>query len=532
MKNKFVKYIFCVLCLIPLLFAISNLQQRINRIRKKENLIESEQFENAPPLISFVSVALGSFRGLLADFLWLRVNQLQMDKKYYEMYQLSTWIAGLQPRFPGAIAHLAWNMAYNISVTCSSHKDRWRWVKKGIELLRDQAIQNNPSEPQLYRELAWIYVHKIGNVMDEANIYYKTQMAMDYMKVFGSADPDWNKFEKAPKKFSVLLKNINLSEQQFGDILKKSGISSYKRLTNEFKKNPIFSQKLKDNLNELQVEKLELFLRVNLLRRVYKLDPGTILQINKKYGKLDWRLPSSHAIYWAYKGIEEAVKYKKSTEECAKLISIALHDAVISGRIIMLDPDKPYTFMTVPNFNVIDATIIEDKKYKEENPYYQGFETGLGNFLSEIVVIAYTYGKYSLARKYFNMMKKDYPSYVHYKKLERFAMSKWKKTAKDALMRQAYDTVAGLMFRAYYFAAAGEEDAARGSLNLAKAFYKMYNSEHSDDLKRVGLPPFKQIKKYTGEAFKNSMGVDANDILMKLDTEKIKKSNNPNEKRQ
>ena len=520
MKNSLTKYIIAVLIIIPLLFAVSKVQQKINNIRKNDNLTETEKFENAPPLISFVSVALGSFRGVLADFLWLRINELQMEKKYYEMYQLSTWIAGLQPHFSGAIAHLAWNMAYNVSVTCSSHKDRWRWVRKGIELLRDQAIQNNPSDPQLYRELAWIYVHKIGNVMDEANIYYKTRMAMTYMKIFGSADPDWDKFEKVPKKFSLLLKNINLSEKQFKSILKKSEISSYKQLTSQFKKNPTLPQKLKNNLNNIQSENLELFLRVNLLRKVYKLEPKIILQINKKYGKLDWRLPSSHAIYWSYKGIKEASKYNKNAEECAKIISVALHDAVISGRLIMLDPDKPYTFMAVPNFNVIDAAIEEDKKYQKEIPQYQGFETGLGNFLSEIVVITYTYGKYSLAHKYFNMMKKDYPSYVHYKKLENFAMANWKKNAKNALLRQAYDTVAGLMFRAFYFAAAGEEEAAAGSVNLAKAFYKMYNSEHSDDLKRVGLPPFNQIKQSSGEAFKNSMGINTNGILMKLDTKK------------
>jgi hypothetical protein len=520
MKNRVFKYIICIALIIPLLFSISRVQRKITDIRINDKLIETEKFENAPPLISFISVALGSFRGLLADFLWLRVNELQMDKKYYEMYQLSTWIAGLQPRFPGAIAHLAWNMAYNISVTCSSHKDRWRWVRKGISLLRDQAIPNNPSEPQLYRELAWIYVHKIGNVMDEANIYYKTHMAMTYMKAFGSADPDWKKFAETPEKLSDLLKNIRMSDKQFSRILKKSGFNSFKRLTGTYTKNPELPEKLKKNLTAEQSEKLDIFLRVNLLRKVYKLDPALIMKINKEYGKLDWRLPSSHAIYWAYKGIMEAEKYKKDASQCAKLISIALHDAVISGRLIMLDPDKPYTFMVTPNFEVIDAAIREDKKYQEEIPTYEGFKTGLGNFLTEIVVITYTYGKYSLAHKYFNMLKKDYPSYVHYKKLENFAMARWKKTAKEALMRQAYDTVAGLMYRAYYFAAAGEEDAAAGSLNLAKAFYKMYNTEHSDDLKRVGLPPFSEIKKYTAEAFKNSLGIDADNLLMKIDTDK------------
>jgi len=522
MKRKLSKYISGVIIIIPLLFAINQIQQKINVIKKQDKLIESEALNNAPPLISFVTIALGSFRGLLADFLWLRVNKLQMDKKFYEMYQLSTWIAALQPRFPGAIAHLAWNMAYNISVTCSSHKDRWRWVKKGIELLRDQAIQNNPAEPKLYRELAWIYIHKIGNIMDEANIYYKSQMAMEYMKVFGNADPNWEKFAKTPKTLKAFLKNINLPEENFESQLQKAGFKNFKQFVKNFRKTGEIPVKFKKISDKKEFSSLDAFLRANWLREVYKLDPEFILQINKKYGKLDWRLASSHAIYWAYKGIKEAEEYNKNADPCAKVISIALHDAVISGRIIMLDPDKPYTFMPVPNFNVIDATIAEDKKWEKENPGYKSFSAGLANFIKEIIVVAYTYGKFPLAQKYFKILKKDYPNYVHYNKLRDFATAEWKKNAKEALFRQAYDTVAGLMYRSFYFAVAGEEDAAVASLNLARNFYKMYNSQHENDIKRVGLPPFAKIKHASAEAFKNSMGINADKIFMKLEKKKKK----------
>ena len=236
MKKIIIKIIVSSIIILPILFAISYTEKRLNKIREEKKLIDTSVIDNAPPMLAFVTIALGSFRGLAADFLWLRVNRMQYENKYYEMYQLSTWIAQLQPRFSGAISHLAWNMAYNISVTCSSHKDRWRWVNKGISLIRDQAIPNNPTDPELYKELAWIYVHKVGNVMDEANLYYKTHMAMEFMKVFGESNPDWKKFIEAPRTLSDLCKEMNISEKEFLQKLKKSGFKSYKSFVIEFRK--------------------------------------------------------------------------------------------------------------------------------------------------------------------------------------------------------------------------------------------------------------------------------------------------------
>jgi len=64
-----------LLLLIPVLMlfiVISNfLQIKMNQIREKEKLTDTSIVENAPPIIAFTTVALGSFRGLLADLLWL-----------------------------------------------------------------------------------------------------------------------------------------------------------------------------------------------------------------------------------------------------------------------------------------------------------------------------------------------------------------------------------------------------------------------------------------------------------------------------
>ncbi len=72
--------------------------------------------QNAPPLLAFTTVALGGFRGLISNFLWIRANDLQQDDKFFEAAQLADWITKLEPTFAQVWLFQAWNMAYNISV--------------------------------------------------------------------------------------------------------------------------------------------------------------------------------------------------------------------------------------------------------------------------------------------------------------------------------------------------------------------------------------------------------------------------------
>ncbi len=309
------KYIYAIAVVIPLIIAISFVQTKINTIKIEEKLTDTTIVKNAPPIVAFVTVVMGSFRGLLADLLWLRTIALQDEGKYYEMVQLASWMTKLQPRFTGATTYLAWNMAYNISVTCSSHEDRWRWVQKGIELIRDEALEYNPADPLLYKELGWIYQHKIGNIMDDANQYYKNRMAIELMEVFGKADADWEKLAAAPKNEKELKKALQLDAQFWKDLGvpvgdSKDTYSSFSDIEKDFRlfgKIPLRVQKVLKNDNE-SIQFLDNYYRAKWLREEHKLDPDTILKLNNKYGRLDWRLPEAHAIYWATKGIENDIK--------------------------------------------------------------------------------------------------------------------------------------------------------------------------------------------------------------------------------
>lgn len=160
------------------LFALSGATSRLLlSARDRDGLTQAPALENLPPEAAFTTVALGGFRGILADLLWMRAGRLQDEGRFFELAQLSDWIARLQPRSPAIWAYHAWNMAYNIPALMPDPADRWRWVQTGISLLRDDGMSLNPGSARLHRELAWLYLHKLGTDDDSSAPYYRAQFA-------------------------------------------------------------------------------------------------------------------------------------------------------------------------------------------------------------------------------------------------------------------------------------------------------------------------------------------------------------------
>jgi len=169
---------YVVLLLLALLCLVSSWQsQRLAEARRLQAGGMGTVYSGATPAaLNVVMVGLGGFRGLVAEALWFRVSRLQMEGRYLELVQLANWITMLDPKASEGWTFNAWNLAYNISVMMTRPEDRLRWVQSGISLLRDEALRFNPRDAKLYRELAWMYQHKIGENLDTAHATYKTYL--------------------------------------------------------------------------------------------------------------------------------------------------------------------------------------------------------------------------------------------------------------------------------------------------------------------------------------------------------------------
>ena len=112
--------------------------------------------------------ALGGLRSIAAEVIWFRADRLQEEGRYVELVQLAEALTAMEPHTPEVWSYAAWNLAYNISVMMDTPEDRWRWVLAGLRLLRDDALRLNPGDPDLARELAWMFELKLGADIDSA----------------------------------------------------------------------------------------------------------------------------------------------------------------------------------------------------------------------------------------------------------------------------------------------------------------------------------------------------------------------------
>ena len=390
------------------LFVLMYLGRNINRIREKDFIGTNIVFNDVPPIVAFTTVALGGFRGIAADILWVKSISLQDEGKYFEMVQLASWILKLQPKSTGAVSFLAWNMAYNISIIYADPEKKWQWVENGINLLRN-AIQYNPGNASVCKELAWIYINKIGDRFDSSNLYYKTHLALDMEKIIGAGSAEdqnfWNLMAQVPLDYEEFIKK-EPSGKSISAILKKSDYKDIEDLYSFFKREGTLPQQVESKLaNGKLLQRLTLHLKKRMLREAFGLEPEKIIEINKKFGELDWRLYSSLAIYWSYVGIS----ISKNNRECRKALTMALAAAVLNGKLLLVDRAEYENFTTYPNFSafpIINNYFIDKLSGENRNDFVNFYFS----FSNKIIPILYLYGKCEQAKSMFDNLKNAYPS--------------------------------------------------------------------------------------------------------------------------
>ena len=130
---------------------------------------------SAPAMTEGALAAFGGIRSIIAEVVWFRADRLQDEGRYVELAQLASTLSYLEPHTPEVWSYAAWNLAYNISIMMPTYEDRWRWVYAAICLLRDKGLVLNPTESELYRELAWLFELKLGTNLDAASPVYRAK---------------------------------------------------------------------------------------------------------------------------------------------------------------------------------------------------------------------------------------------------------------------------------------------------------------------------------------------------------------------
>ena len=539
-------WFLCIVLAAGLLVGAGVQLDSINRQRQQMDLIIDKP-ENIPPSLAFATVATGAFRGLVVDVLWMRADRLKEEGQFFDAKQLAEWITTLQPRFASVWEFHAWNMAYNISVAIPATQpdQRWRWVRNGYELLRDEAIDRlKLKNITLYRELARIFQHKIGGVSDDAHQYYKLQLALSMEPLLGSEDNQldaqdnryfealaeapvsWQEMNKDPNVAS-LISALKSADKSFSD--NDEFVSNYLSLRQSSGRfDPAAGEAIDDFRGTEALKKFDIFAKAYQLRRTWKLEPALMNDLNKMYGPieltdpnthlpLDWRHPDSHAIYWGVKGLQIAAEEQSRQMEITetntdRIVGHSLQNLFRNGKLLIHDVPlpapaedpsqeastrilkevylRPDLRMFEPYNRVVLATI---EKYKEDEGSYESLRNGHRNMLRNAVFAFYQSGHKREAQRIYDQLGRLYDLPEFKVSLWDFARKRFLEELENIGLNDAKEQVVFLLRESHLLYAIRDDNQAYGREKLAEDIYNHYQNKYRDE-NRIDLPDLKLLR--------------------------------------
>lgn len=147
----------CLGLMVGLLMLIVPLQEAIHKTRP--SLFDPERRDKRVSAISVgptpaVIAALGGFRTVAADLLWLKAENVWHGGSWWAMLPLLDAVTQLDPHFLLAWKVYGWHAAYNLHAESETVLDKRFWLRRGIENL-ERAVEANPDTWDMYFELGW-----------------------------------------------------------------------------------------------------------------------------------------------------------------------------------------------------------------------------------------------------------------------------------------------------------------------------------------------------------------------------------------
>lgn len=457
--------IICIVVCIACLIGASLLVPSLDRMRQQQQIDDQLQFDERTPWhVQVLTASLGAFRGLAVDVLWQRANRLKEEGKLYEANQLAQWICDLQPRFPMVWRFQAWNNAYNISVMTHTPDERWYWVQSGVTLLRDRGIRWNRRAVPLYRELAWIFFHKIGQFSDDMHWYYKRQMARQWQELLGlptqaatgkEAAERFKRIVDAPDTLKQLI-DEQPEVQQLVDAVRALDYPLDEGLLREIGKVLMFNYassplQLIDaqlqSTDEYAIELAELLqdpqlvlwadpllsqLRKRALIDGYNMDPVFMHELMESFGPIDWRHPAAHAIYWGAMAVEMAAQRRVKTDidllNTDRQIIHGFQNLMYYGRLEYEPVSSVLDMMPDPRFFPAYDKALDEARARLESGDFgdqtsESFDSGHENFLLRALTMSYFYGDEEQARNYYKKLRDLYGDKPHNIRWGRYQLS-------------------------------------------------------------------------------------------------------------
>ena len=128
------------------------------------------------PASETMKLATLGLRGVAVNLLWEKANYYKMTEDWTNLTATLEQLAKLQPNFITFWKFQAWNLTYNVSVEFDDYHDRYSFVRRGIEFLKE-GEKYNRDNPHLLWDLGWFIGQKIGRA--DEHVQYRRLFVKD-----------------------------------------------------------------------------------------------------------------------------------------------------------------------------------------------------------------------------------------------------------------------------------------------------------------------------------------------------------------
>lgn len=190
-NTSFQRKIVYIVLLAILLFPISQLGSpstredsggKLSQLREEYDLGQSDLGEIDPASETIRMATLG-LRGIATSLMWSKANEYKKKEDWTNFRATLEQLAKLQPYFISFWKYQAWNLTYNVSVELDDLRDRYSYVVRGINFLKE-GTKYNRDNPHLLAELGWFIGNKIGRADEH----------IEYRRLFKADDDFQNSF--------------------------------------------------------------------------------------------------------------------------------------------------------------------------------------------------------------------------------------------------------------------------------------------------------------------------------------------------
>jgi hypothetical protein len=231
-----------------------------------------------------------------------------------------------------------------------------------------------------------------------------------------------------------------------------------------------------------------------VLREVYKLETGEMLELIREFGPLDWRAVDAQSLYWVARGLiaggETINQFGNDKTNTARIIFFSLRNLFLRGRMVFepnpenivrsyLSLSRDLNFIEPMHQAFLKYGPLFDPETRDPTASVGAGETyrsGHINFLTDAVRLLYLAGREAEATHYYRYLRETYGTTPtgqvntnFTKSLSDFVTDSFKESTEVPSIRDITVVIDGWLFQAFTELADGDVRSYVRLCELARA---------------------------------------------------------------